>query len=327
MNIRYIPKEIIDSKYHYKTVLKYIPQEYIWSLVVGYAPEEGKMYCSPFREDNNPKCFYSYANGYLKFSDFAAGHFFTCFDAAKRLLKIGFNDFLRHLVDSYDFLSENKYCSIHQNTQKASSQIFVERRDFYNRDGEFWEPYEISKSQLEEAEVFPVKSFIVRRGVESKEIPSKLHSYAYCEFKYGRKKIYQPYAKKGKWYTNTNKNDIGGLKHLKRNSILIITKSLKDWAVVKNTGYDSVWFQNEGMFPDENFLLFLRHRKEIVVFFDNDDPGRIASLKILNSLKGVPFLKNKKIHSIELERGKYKDASDFVKGESSNKLRTFLTNR
>ena len=80
-------------------------------------------------------------------------------------------------------------------------------------------------------------------------IRPKTISYGYYEF-VPRVKIYTPSAPKhrGKWITNTNINDIGGLEQLPiSGDKLVITKSYKDRRCLTNYGINTIWLQNEGI--------------------------------------------------------------------------------
>ena len=56
----------------------------------------------------------------------------------------------------------------------------------------------------------------------------------------------------------------------------MITKSYKDYRVLRNLGVNVTWFQNEGAFPD-NLDDIINDYKDVIVFFDNDFTGLAAS--------------------------------------------------
>ena len=160
-------------------------------------------------------------------------------------------------------------------------------RNFDSRDGDFWgTKYGIKKSDLFEDSVFPIDLIKIIYKNKKKE-PVLFHikdiAYSFAEFPEGRKKIYRPAMKgKYKFLTNCTKNDIGGLKHFPISGRqAVITKSYKDYRVLKNQGLNVIWFQNEGMTPDIEILKnILNGYDEIVVFFDNDATGIKASEKL-----------------------------------------------
>ena len=103
--------------------------------------------------------------------------------------------------------------------------------------------------------------------------------YAYTEFEGNRKKLYFPYSSKRRFISSCNKNDIGSVKHIYTEANqLIITKSYKDCRILRNFNLNSIWFQNEGIFPHNTILSsVLSPFNEIIIFFDNDLAGYTAS--------------------------------------------------
>ena len=151
--------------------------------------------------------------------------------------------------------------------------------------------------------------------------------FAYTEFENDRKKIYQPLnAKTDKWFTNCSANDIGNIRNLAMSGQnLIVTKSYKDCRVLRNLGFDTIWFQNEGMCPEKKMLKMLSERFEnIFVFFDNDSSGLKASSIIREKFN--EFTEN--CHSfclpVKLLEHKIKDASDFVENINYYELKKYI---
>ena len=118
-----------------------------------------------------------------------------------------------------------------------------------------------------------------------------------------------------RFLTNCTKNDVGGINSLvSYGKELIIAKSYKDYRVLKNNGKNVVWFQNEGMIPSDSILtLLVRHFASVIVWFDNDQPGIIASEKVKNHINTLVPCKAKNLWLPErsLEVG-IKDPSDCI---------------
>ena len=105
-----------------------------------------------------------------------------------------------------------------------------------------------------------------------------------------RMKGYQPYSKSLRFFGNVDKDCIGGLWDLDNSdSDIIITKSYKDWRVLKNRGFQVIWFQNEGMIPDLKLLKGFKHRT-FTILFDNDKAGIKAAIHVRDE---IIDLKNK----------------------------------
>src|SRR5690606_9287236 len=97
----YIDKEVILSK---------ISEEEIFKHIFGEIPNLGKKYVSPFRNDNNPGCFFKYdRNDKLRFYDYATSEvvnginlgYVDCFDALQLYLD------LSNLYQTIVYIEEN----------------------------------------------------------------------------------------------------------------------------------------------------------------------------------------------------------------------------
>ena len=153
-------------------------------------------------------------------------------------------------------------------------------------------------------------------------------TYGYNEFS-PRVKIYSPLMHKTnvKWISNLNANDVGGFRVLpSKGKLLVITKSYKDYRVLKNLGIITCWFQSENTIPHDLLLLSLTSRfEQIVVLFDNDGPGIIGAEKLvekLNSLK--ENIARSVIIPNDLTNPNMKDPSDYYKIKGKIKTIHFL---
>ena len=144
-------------------------------------------------------------------------------------------------------------------------------------------------------------------------------------------KLYTPYADYGKWLSNCPQNILQGHAQLLYNKNLvnftkvplIITKSLKDVAVLYKMGYFAIAPQSESVDLGKTEIPKLsKGFNDIVIFYDNDDAGIKYS-----DLMSTKF-NYKKMH-IPKEYGQ-KDISDYVKKygiKAGNKLMNkLLTN-
>jgi len=273
-------------------ILKYVSEEDIFELVFEEKPHVGKLYTSPFREDRNAGCWFEYYKGKLWFIDFGSGGrtHMDCFNAASHYFGTSnFQDTIQTLYEFFISGNEDTMIPLKRQSSIARAQIQetiirTETREFEQRDRRYWQPYGISSKNLNDDEIFPVKRVHMTTAKKGTWVFSPYKAcYALSGFEQERKKIYTPFQKgKGKFITNCKADDIGGLKTLDASvEHLIISKSYKDCRVLRNCGYQSVWFQNEGMFPCKEKLKCLCDRaKRITVFFDNDLPGISASDKL-----------------------------------------------
>ena len=278
-------------------ILDYVSQEEIFQLVFGYLPEEYIYVTSPFRTDRNPGCWFEKSSSYsgkLRFIDYANdfGKPMDCFDAVQKYFQIS-NFYLtlefiyNKLIKGKNRIAEHKISPLIIPERKKVSILFDSRK-FQNRDADHWKRYEISKQNLIDDKVFAVnKYFLINTKIG--DVSSRCYDicYAYTEFQEGRKKLYFPYREgKKRFITNCTKNDIGGMHLLPPfGSQLIITKSYKDWRVLVNNGKYAIWFQNEGMIPDDEKLMnIVKKFNKVIVFFDNDNQGITSSNKISDKI-------------------------------------------
>lgn len=333
------PKNFIDKNF----ILSFLTQEEIFSIIFNFLPKEFDYCVSPFRADKNPGCFFHYYGGKLRFVDFGnSGRYLNirmtsidCFDAIT--VHKQFTSFHCTLEFLSDYILTTKKISLSKEAKtkliskpKKLKEIFIKPRGWDSRDPIFWAEYGISKKNLVEDKVFPVQSFTITNTKSGTiTIYPKDASYAYTGFQYNHKKIYRPYnTGKYRFMTNCTENDIGGIEFLDYSvKHLTITKSYKDYRVLKNLGYNVIWFQNEGMIPKKEVLeeIILCYTT-IYIFFDNDVQGIKASDDVTTVLEGWFIGQNfKQLHVPEkyIEK-KVSDPSDMYKEIGKKELQEFL---
>jgi len=276
-------------------------QEEIFEIGLGEFPSLTKHYLSPFREDSTPKCFFSWSGDKLFFVDFGdisrKGHR-DCFNFLMDLFNIcSYADLAQYIINHFANSANKERCkktTREEWREKEKTEIIVTKRHFNSQDGLIWKPFEITPMQLVQDNVFGTDFFKVHSSKHRRwfTIKPHLNTFVIEGFEEGRCKIYTPYEKdkKKKWLTNCTANDVGGIETLDfLKDVLIITKSYKDWRVLKNQGYNVIWFQNEGMFPTKKSILQrILAFPVICIFFDNDEAGVKASqnlFSLLSSLK------------------------------------------
>ncbi len=318
-----------------REILKYITEEEIYESVLNFKPKEFDYICSPLRQDNHPGAFFQrglYSNKLL-FVDWADpfNTHYDCFSFIQRYHN------LPNFYATLKFIKENlinkngreNTRAINKDLQSGIKrendkkvEIIIEARAFNKTDKYFWSKYGISSKNLKDDKVFAVNQILIkntRRG--DRLIPLYTKCFAYTDFPDNRKKLYFPYNKGRKRFISTcTKNDII-TKHLIKVPQLMITKSYKDYRVLRNLGANVIWFQNEGAFPD-NLEDIINDYEDIIIFFDNDFTGLAASEKLVNII-GV---RARGIHLpiLLLEEG-IKDASDMYLKKGVDELKLFLT--
>jgi 5S rRNA maturation endonuclease (ribonuclease M5) len=296
-----------------------------------------KLYCSPFRNDNNPRCKFSLYSGVYYFVDFTQKNPNTnCIDALKKYYKISFQQAIVRCVDilNNNNIYFNYVPSVNSSVIskiKQDKNIFYKERVFNSKDMLFWKnKYNISKEQLQEDGVKAISEFSFYSAKLNQRIgvkPSDI-TYVYTDFKDNGVKIYRPFSKEGKWTTNLSKNQIGGINKTEQKECIIITKSYKDYRVLKNNikNIDIIWLQNEGMFPEDSYLYFLKYYKHVIIFFDNDTTGIKASGHLKEHLKSIFNLSSISIFTLPRHYSKISitDISDYICVKKQNKTKQLL---
>jgi hypothetical protein len=306
---------------------------------------KGKYYTAPYRRDNHADCFFEVYEGVLCFVDFASTgkKSKSCFDVIMQMYNISFSESIawcneefnlglgnsptkvkKKLVVENDFIEEETILK----SFKKRTITFLPRK-FNYKDKHFWGKYEISSNNLIEDKVVPIEIYKAHSKLGKPFSVRPLGvCYAYTDFPEKRVKIYTPYGNKfNKWITDCNQDDVGSINQLReKGDLLVITKSYKDCRVLRNQGIDSIWFQNEGMFPNEKIIKSLGKRfKHIIIWFDNDNGGitnsRIA-VQYINSI--IPNKAKSIMLPPKLLLENIKDPSDLLCSRGKEELTSFL---
>lgn len=320
-------KEFIDQN----EILKYVSEEEIFSLVFGFKPIEYQYVTSPLRDDDeNAGCWFEYIDDKFFFRDFAySNRPIDCFHVVKDYYNLpNFPSTLRfvkeRLIDNKDRLPINpvKY------KEKEKFYMNIVTRQFLLKDALFWKQYGISRQNLLDDSVFAVHRaylFNTKSGDMITNFTNKL-GYIFTEFEEGRKKLYMP-NNDLRFISECNQNDIGSIKHLVPfGDLLFIKKSYKDCRIIRNFGYNSVWFQNEGMFPSDDILYNLAKRFiKIIIFYDNDSAGITASTELSNKINQYfPKKASPLWLPEELNQQGITDPGEFYKYKGIQQLQKFL---
>lgn len=330
-------------------ILEYVTEADIFQLVFGFEPIEFEYVTSPFREDRNAGCWFEtdFNTGKLRFTDFADTRRIRgvkmsnidCFDAVMVYFQLpNFYKTLEYikavLIDGQNLKNDIKHIKPkrirEKKVKKSQVKILVNTRDFLIPDRNFWQTrYEITKENLMEDKVFPVKKFKLlntKSGDHMFRTPDI--SYVYTNFASGNKKVYRPNKKGSKRFiTNCTADDVGGMESpIKAGRLLIITKSYKDYRVLRNLGLNVRWLQNEGMFPkNKEFWDLIESFDEIVIFFDNDAAGIKASAELVNLINFTEINKARQLYlPLEYKDRGVTDPSDLVHKANTQILIDFL---
>lgn len=242
---------------------------------------------SPFNPaDTNPSCGIFYSNDYegYRFRDFSAGIGGDGITLVQELFKLSsrFEASSRIVYDFNKYLKEGNPYTVSEVTKQVNrfKVISYEKRLWTKDDANYWIPYNISSTLLEQHLVFPLKSFTLSNG-ERDILVEASGLYGYFNIHGRLFKIYRPNFKEGKFIQV--ESYIQGYDQINpsANSNLIVLSSMKDLLAFKSLGYpniDSIAPESENTKIPMDILEKLKSSyKNHYVLFDNDVAGKMSS--------------------------------------------------
>lgn len=329
-------KQFTNIHISYQTILNSVDQLDLWSWFLGYSVGIGQPICNPLRVDVHGSCFLSWGlvkTDFIVLNDFAyrGFHGMTIFDAmmysGASFDEVCTKIYEEFIVPSNIKLNDLPGLPVTRNNDFEFILNYVPwtlngKEVFIPEDKLFWEQYGISATNLKSDNVKSNRQIIFnsRTSPTTFNILSVTPSYTYLFDKH--KKCYQPYHDKyNKWKSTCTEEDIGGWNTMNRDD-LIITKSYKDWRVLKNSGYNSIWLQNEGCKIPWNNLIALQEIKTKYILFDNDEAGITAS----NNLADYCNQFDDSYIPVYFDEHLPKDSADLVKTYGNHALEQELAN-
>lgn len=253
---------------------------------------------SPLRVDKSPSLSFYISNNHINVKDFSTGESWSLTYFMSEYLNLSLKDTiikLKELNNDYEYFYTKAAGKIPKIvSKKDKSDIKIKTREWNNKDIEYWDSFGISVSLLRMANVTPISHiFFIKDNNSSYMVADSL---AYAFIHYGEEKplfkIYQPYNKKYKWFSNYNSSIIS-LNHLlpKTSDNLFICSSLKDALCLKSQlGYNSIAPQGEGYRFSEEYIDNLKSRfKNIYILFDNDEAGIVNTNRLAKETGFIPL--------------------------------------
>ena len=261
-----------------------------------------KITNSPFRKDDNPSFIIGNRGGALYFIDFADTNLRgNCFNFVEKLY--GFNnlDQALKIIDrdfglglTGDITNTEVYKKIKAEYQqpeelgKRYASIQVSVRKFTHEELAYWNEYHQDISDLRREHIYSIdKLFLNRQRFSLKETELRF-GYFYD----GHWKIYKPFADpKFKWVPNNVPiTTMDGMADIKDCDTAFITKSKKDYMVVKKLFPTVCAVQNEGIacFSPENVDYIKSNSKKQILSFDSDVTG-VENSKQITDMFGFDY--------------------------------------
>lgn len=240
---------------------------------------------SPFRRENNPSFIIGNKHGIISFFDFSdSNKRGDCFEFVKQLNNLSSLDDVLKTIDrdfglgiSNGTTTETYKEIVSQYKQpeesKRYSLIQVVTRKFTNEELAYWNGYHQSADDLRENNIYSIKKLYFNRQLFYLKDDELRFGYFYE----GHWKIYRPYAeKKHKWVPNNVLiTATDGFQNIVNCDVALITKSKKDYMVMKKIFPCSCAVQNEGIgcFSHENVEYLKANSDRQILSFDSDETG------------------------------------------------------
>lgn len=286
-------------------VLAKISEYDIYAIYLGFKPTIGELYLSPLRTDTNPSfgLFKSRRNGKILFKDLGTGESGDCFKLASLIEYKSIRQITDELYQQYNNKQVAKTVNIPVK-EYVHKDIVVDDIPFTAEGLLFWNNFGISETTLNKYKVKQIRRFWVN-GVEYWTATKASPMFSY--FIFSSTKIYRPYNKRDRFYSDCSSIDLQGWEQLDySNDTVYITKSLKDVMLLHELGFSAIAPNGEGHSIPAKALKILREKfKRIVILYDRDLPGMKAARKLWRENKDFDFM--------FIPRKTEKDLSDYYK--------------
>lgn len=239
---------------------------------------------SPLTNEKTPsfKIYYNTERACYMFKDFSSGAQGDGIRLVSTLFNLERNSARVKIINDYNNVTEDLKPSIltEELTKKEGYQVVsYKTRVWIDKDAEFWSSFMISSKLLEEYNIRPIESFIMKKG-DFPNITVKGLMYGYFKNDGTLYKIYLP-GRKTKFITVCDY--LQGSEQLKfEHNILIIASSLKDLLDIKVlfSNVESIAPESENTYISKEVIDYYKSRyKYVFTLFDKDDAGQKAALK------------------------------------------------
>lgn len=270
-------------------------------------PEFNRKYISPFREDNNPGCYFWVSEKnilyFVDWGDIKTHH--NIIDFIMRIYSCSYENAINIALEAIYNKDEQLVLPEIKKAQKKEKRVKIDVtiREFTQKDNIYWSQYKLYYQEFNRIgnyKIYPVKEY----KLKDKTVIPNFYTYVYV-FDDGIK-IYSPYSEY-KWISNVSKDNLG--KNYFSYDELIITKSIKDGLVLNKFKKSNLITQSESSLPKLSILANeIKKFKKVKILFDNDKTGREYA-KRLNSIIKYNITQKTKI----IFTPKQKDISDLTK--------------
>ena len=317
-----------------KAILNQISDYEIYSYYLGHAFQIGKIMSSPFRTDNKPS-FNIYKDKFyngLLHKDFGDSRFVgDCFSFVQQLPPgLTYKEALEKVRRDILLGNLKKYLSYSERkpTEKTTKiRCLLQYEPQYKPSPltkKYWDEIGLTEDWLKFFKIYHAKSLFVDGSewwISTPTNPINVYKI------FDKIKGYRPLEtnKSKKWISNVTRYDIQGweqLPDMNEVDTIIITKSLKDVAVLRTLGYLAIAPSSESVMlpPTAMKLLYTQYGiRKFIVLYDRDHGGMTGARKMFTAYRGTYNITFK-----FLGRGLPKDVADFRRNLGVMPLKRYL---
>jgi hypothetical protein len=267
----------------------------LWSYFTGNQIVINKKILSPLREERNPSAVFFKSGDRVLLHDFTMGTF-NIWQYLRKTKGWSLLQAIKHIqedleLSKYSGLNKVPYTDSNE-VQQAKTRIIISKADWGQEDLDYFSQYYIKRETLDVLNVYPIRGYWILKD-EYFYFERKKNELLFAfNPKLGKYKIYRPESVENKFYGNINKNVLFGWESLPlTGDILIITKGIKELAIIRQLGYNSVAIQAEKSFPREDIIQILIQRfNKVYTLMDSDETGQRATLYFKNNYNFKPIL-------------------------------------
>ena len=278
-------------------IFEKVSQEQIFRFYYPYDFKLKHLCLSAFVKERNPSMIIGTKSqdGDIIFKCFNSHHKGDCIVFVKELFNLDYREALEKIAKDFGILEmdNTRYESIIKQLpiskitkKKTAPDIVVATRSFNNEELSYWNDYYQDEEDLKREHIFAPKKIWVNKVPLILKSTELTFCYYYPEI--DKWKLYKPFAPKDrKWMGNVPLQTSWGLENIDKEQNTIVTKSLKDYMIVRKIYNYVVGVQNESLaaFSEEFANNLTMGSRKVYYAGDSDIPGKAASYLITENFK------------------------------------------
>jgi 5S rRNA maturation endonuclease (ribonuclease M5) len=297
-NLKDVRKQVTPSM-----ILDRVSEIEIFERFLGINVQFDRQFTSPIRKDSSAGCKFWYnTSGKIKYIDKAKGINEDCFGVIPFIPMYegyNFDQVLQTIAKEFGIINNEGYETLKPTSflTRGGQDIVIKKKiihsvpikKWHQVHIHFWKSYFVTGQVIKDLFIYPLGHGLVNHKNIYTHKKEDIGFVYY--FPDDSQKLYFPNRKKGEKFITDSKYLQGYHCLPKCGEILIITKSMKDVAVLRSLGIPAVAPQGESSWMSEDILNDLRLRfKTIYILFDNDETGiRFSNKRVEENSDIIPI--------------------------------------